>query len=132
MHVIACAAPLGAIEPAPLTSLPIASLADSADQLSGFWAADDTYYVRALRAGGVSRWFRIESGAEADLATEALLAAGFAGVVSDVGARAGGVAFPAGSAGRTVFRVWRAKGSERLGRTRILGVRAGRSRRLPA
>ena len=132
MLVIACAAPLGAIEPAPLTSLPIASFEDSTDQLAGFWAADDMYYVRAQRSGGASRWFRIESGADADLATEALLAAGVAGVVSDVGARAGGVAFPAGSGGRTVFRVWRAKGSARLGRTRILGVRAGPSRRLPA
>ncbi len=131
MNVIPCAAPIGAIEPAPLTSLPIASTDDSSAQLSGFWAADDAYYVRAQDVAGSSRWFRIESGAEADMASQALRA-GIAGMVADGGERRGGVAFAPGSAGRTVFRVWRVKGAERLGRTRILGVRAGRSRRLPA
>lgn len=135
MLVIACAAPSGTIEPAPLTSLPL-TLADDSAQLAGFWAADDTYYVRAQSQGGSNRWFRIESGQEdgmdGDLASDAMRASGVAGIVADVGARTGGVAFPAGSTGRTVFRVWRAKGADRLGRTRILGVRAGRSRRLPA
>ncbi len=130
MHVIACAAPTGAIEPAPLTSLPITAVED-ADHLAGFWAADDTYYVRAQH-GGAHRWFRIESGAQADMASQALRTRAIAGVVADIGPRNGGVAFPAGSSGRTVFRVWRAKGAERLGRTRILAVRAARSRRLPA
>ncbi len=132
MNVIACAAPVGAIEPAPLTSLPIAAFAESAAELAGFWAADDTYYVRAKAGSGMSRWFRIESGAQQDLATDALLASGVAGVVSDRGPRRGGVAFPLGTTGRTVFRVWRVRGAERVGRTRILAVRAARSRRLPA
>lgn len=136
MLVIACAAPKGAIEPAPLTSLPVAAFDDSSAELAGFWASDDAYYVRARTESGANRWFRIESGLDAgaiaDLATDALKAAGIAGMVADGGPRQGGVAFPAGSAGRTVFRVWRAKGADRMGRTRILGVRAGRSRRLPA
>lgn len=132
MNVIACAAPAGAIEPAPLTSLPESVFADSQVELAGFWAADDTYYVRAQHTCGADHWFRIESGADADLATDALRVAGLAGAVSDQGARSGGVAFPLGSTGRTVFRVWRARGAERVGKTRILAVRAARSRRLPA
>ena len=132
MNVIACAAPAGAVEPAPLTSLPVSVFADSKVELAGFWAADDTYYVRAQDKRGADRWFRIESGAEADLATDALRAAGIAGIVAHQGDRNGGVAFPLGSTGRTVFRVWRARGTERVGKTRILAVRAARSRRLPA
>lgn len=47
------------------------------------------------------------------------------------------VTFPVGSTGRRVYRVWRgAKGRSAKGtaggRTKILGVRAARSRRLPA
>lgn len=132
MLVIACAAPQGAVEPAPLTSLPIAAFDDGSAQLSGFWASDDSYYVRARSAAGANRWFKIESGAPDEQGSDAALQAGVAGMVADGGARRGGVAFPAGSTGRTVFRVWRAKGADRLGRTRILGVRAGRSRRLQA
>lgn len=132
MNVIACAAPLGAVEPAPLTSLPLSAFADSAQEIAGFWAADDTYYVRTRANSGAAHWYRIESGAADDLATDALRAAGLAGAVADRGARTGGVAFPLGSTGRTVFRVWRARGTERVGRTRILAVRAARSRRLPA
>lgn len=132
MLVIACPAPIGAIEPAPLTSLPIADAGATNAELSAFWAADDRYYVRADRSGAESCWFRIESGAQADLATDASRFNRGTAVIGHVGPQLGSVTFPIGSTGRTVFRVWRAKGSEKLGRTRILAVRAGRSRRLPA
>ena len=131
MLIVACPAPAGAIEPAPLTSLPVIEAVEPNVVLSAFWAGDEGYYVRAERPDGGNAWFRIEAGA-GDLATEATRLNGGTAVVGHVGPRTGGVAFPAGSSGRTVFRVWRAKGAERLGRTRILGVRAGRSRRLPA
>lgn len=120
------------MEPAPLTSLPIVAFDDGSAQLSGFWASDDSYYVRARNASGANRWFRIESGEADEDCSDGALDAGVAAMVADGGARNGGVACPPGSTGRTVFRVWRAKGADRLGRTRILGVRAGRSRRLPA
>ncbi len=131
MLVIACPAPVGAIEPAPLTSLPFVEEDARDAELTAFWSADDRYYVRAERAGGESHWYRIESGA-ADLATDASRINERSPIVGHVGPRTGGVAFPAGSTGRIVFRVWRAKGAEKLGRTRILAVRAARSRRLPA
>jgi hypothetical protein len=131
MLVIACPAPVGAIEPAPLTSLPLGDEGTTGAEFTAFWAADDHYYVRAAHAGGESRWFRIESGSDADLATDASRRSARC-VIGHVGAREGHVPFPVGSTGRTVFRVWRAKGGEKLGRTRILAVRAARSRRLPA
>jgi hypothetical protein len=131
MLVVACPAPAGAIEPAPLTCLPFAERDEASLVLTAYWAADDRYYVRAERADGADAWFRIETGA-GDLATEASRLNGNDAVLGHLGPREGGVAFPAGSSGRTVFRVWRAKGAERPGRTRILAVRAARSRRLPA
>jgi len=132
MLVIACPAPVGAIEPAPLTSLPLVDAGTTNAELSAFWAADDRYYVRADRSGAESCWFRIESGAATDLATDASRFNRSAAVIGHVGPHDGAATFPVGSTGRTVFRVWRAKGSEKLGRTRILAVRAARSRRLPA
>jgi hypothetical protein len=45
----------------------------------------------------------------------------------------GRIAFPVGSSGRRVYRVWRASSdTPRSARTRIRGVLAGRSRRRPA
>lgn len=134
MLVIACQPPLGAIEPAPLTSLPLPDLPVAAGDVTAFWAADDQYYVRAADAAGGTRWFRIESGASSDLASDAArVAADGAAVIGHVGPRGGAIAFPTGSSGRTVFRVWRgARGAEQPGRTRILAVRAARSRRMPA
>jgi hypothetical protein len=130
MHVVAIDAPIGLMEPAPITSLPIHTDMHG-DQLSAFWTADDRYVVRADGTAGV-RWFSIDAesmpsaeGSEADrLALGALLA--------DIIPLGGGrVAFPVGSTGRRVYRVWRgARGA--TGKTRILGVRAARSRRLPA
>jgi hypothetical protein len=127
MHVVACAAPIGTLEPAPLTSLPIHTTVN--DAVSAFWDGDE-YVVLVERGTGDLRWFRIDprlSGDEADRAPTAV--PDLAGVLP-IGI--GRVAFPVGSTGRTVFRVWRSRAGERPGRTRILGVRAGRSRRLPA
>lgn len=137
---------MGPIEPAPLTSLLVGE-AEGTSLLSAFWSGDDRYYLRsdersqAGEAAGVTRWFRIEdehSRAVAQdpetLASDALIARQFLDVIPMGGGR---VAFPVGSTGRTVYRVWRAKGGHDAQdrgtrRTRILGVRAGRSLRRPA
>jgi hypothetical protein len=141
MHVVPCAPPAGVIEPAPLTSLPL-GLGDVLTRVAAFWSEDDQYYVRAevdgegpADATDGSRWFCIEAGVVAIGATEAeRLAAGR--LMADVIPLGGGrIAFPAGSSGRTVYRVWRSRKADKAsagGRTRILGVRAGRSLRRPA
>jgi hypothetical protein len=134
MHVVAVDAPIGQMEPAPITSLSI-HMDWQDDQLSAFFAADDSYYVRAEGAAGI-RWFRLEAeptdavvvDAETTDAERLALGALLADIIPLGGHR---VAFPVGSTGRRVYRVWRgAKGAN--GKTRILGVRAARSRRLPA
>jgi hypothetical protein len=122
------------MELAPITSLPIHTDL-RADRLSAFWTDDDRYVVRSEGAQGVV-WYRIDTGEEAD--GDAVLAASFearralGALMADIIPLGGGrVAFPVGSTGRRVYRVWRAaKGG--TGRTKILGVRAARSRRLPA
>jgi hypothetical protein len=135
MRVIACPAPLGAIEPAPLTSLPLPELHAEIGGLSAFWAADDEYYMCSDGARGPARWFRIETGATSDLASDAARVrarwdSGDDAIIGHVGPRRGGDGAPAG---RTVFRVWRGgRGTDHPGRTRILAVRAARSRRMPA
>ncbi len=128
MNVVACAAPNGALEPAPLTSLPLASTLGNV-AYSAFWGADDHYYVQAGR-DGESRWFRIESG-DAPNETSLEERAEIGKLMADIIPLGGGrVAFPFGSTGRRAYRVWRsgANGSK----TRILEVRAARSRRRPA
>jgi hypothetical protein len=131
MNVVACAAPHGSIEPAPLTSFPV-DTGDLSAKLAAFWAADDRYYVRADGDAG-TRWFRIEAEQAEEHADEAARAA-MGRMLADIIPMGGGrVAFPIGSTGRTVFRVWRSRGADqRPSRTRILAVRAARSRRLPA
>jgi hypothetical protein len=134
MHVVPVDAPTGRMEPAPITSLPIHTDLAGA-QVSAFWTADDQYLVCAEGAEGAA-WYRIETG-EAD-ADAAVVAAAIeerrtlGALLADIIPLGGGrVAFPVGSTGRRVYRVWRAaKGAS--GRTKILGVRAARSRRLPA
>jgi hypothetical protein len=132
MHVVACDAPVGLMEPAPITSLDIHT--DTVgDQLRAFWTADDSYVLRAEGVEGV-RWYRIEGAA---LATEPAGAVeerrALGALLADIIPLGGGkVAFPVGSTGRRVYRVWRATKGAVSGRTRILGVRAARSRRLPA
>lgn len=103
------------------------------DRLEAFWTADDQYVVRAEGAAGVV-WYRIDTGEAADIDADASLEAkrALGALLADIIPLGGGrVAFPVGSTGRRVYRVWRgAKGAS--GKTRILGVRAARSRRLPA
>ena len=141
MQVVPCPAPLGALEPAPLTCLP---LAVSMGTASAYWS-DDEYYVLVdgcdQADAGVVGWFRFEVEAandagrsQADVARAAAEARGMLDVIPMGGGR---VAFPVGSTGRTVYRVWRSKGrngdaARNACRTRILGVRAGRSLRRPA
>jgi hypothetical protein len=135
MHVVPCAAPSGTIEPAPLTSLPFHAEPEHCE-VAAYWSDDDEYYLRAGSGCEDSRWFRIDAGTGAESGTD----------VTDEGSRftlgtllasvhpigGGRVPFPVGSTGRTVFRVWRGRNGDGTGRTRILAVRAGRSRRLPA
>lgn len=128
MHVVNCTAPAGVLEPAPFTSLPLCG-ADARGQASAFWTDDDGYRLRVETPDGVT-WYRIESGAVAeepkDAATRFAMSTFLANVTPIGGGR---IAFPAGSTGRVVYRVWRGRRSVR---TRILAVRAARSRRLPA
>ncbi len=134
MHVVAIDAPIGPMELAPITSLPIHNDV-AADRISAFWTDDDRYVVRSEGAHGVS-WYRIDAdmGADIDADMPASLEAKrtLGALLADIIPLGGGrVAFPVGSTGRRVYRVWRATAGG-TGRTRILGVRAARSRRLPA
>jgi hypothetical protein len=134
MHVVAIDAPIGPMELAPITSLPIHTEV-RADRISAFWTDDDRYVVRSEGDHGVA-WYRIDPEQETDV--EAAVAASLearralGALMADIIPLGGGrVAFPVGSTGRRTYRVWRGdKGA--AGRTRILGVRAARSRRLPA
>ena len=133
MFVVACAAPIGTLEPAPITSLPLASIVGSTE-LRAFWGSDDGYYVTAGSVDGEqsAQWYRFEA---AEIAPEGSLdeRTAIGALMANITPIGGGrVAFPVGTSGRTVFRVWRAGGADRTGRTRILGVRAARSRRRPA
>jgi len=135
MHVVACDAPVGTMESAPVTSLAL-HMDWAETRLSAFWTADDQYVVKAEGDQGV-QWFRIHAeiaagavDAEAGHEARRQLGALLADIIPLGGGR---VAFPVGSTGRRTYRVWRSTGSaEKTARTKILGVRAGRSRRLPA
>lgn len=143
MKVIACAAPIGTLEPAPMTSLPL-GIVDGSARASAFWSDDDGYFVRVGTSEAPSdgaRWFRIADAVSEPSASAPIEDAARASAARqwiDVTPMGGGrIAFPVGSTGRTIYRVWRSKGGrandERgTGRTRILGVRAGRSLRRPA
>jgi hypothetical protein len=156
MLVVACPAPSGPLDPAPLTSLPL-GIDGTANGVRAFWNADDAYFVCVTGADAsagrdqetAGQWFQLsaeqDTGAERTAAEQraadddrARAARQFLDVIPMGGGR---VAFPIGSTGRTVYRVWRSKrtatadsaGTERPARrTRILGVRAGRSLRRPA
>jgi hypothetical protein len=130
MNVVACAAPQGSIESAPLTAMPV-NAGDQSATLAAFWDADDRYYVRAEGTSG-TEWFCLAeepATATVDAAERAAIGQLMASIIPMGGGR---VAFPVGSTGRTVFRVWRSRQGNRPSRTRILAVRAARSRRLPA
>lgn len=137
MHVVACNAPIGTIDPAPLTSLPIHMDMDGG-RMTAFWTSDDQYLVCVEDMTGTA-WYRIEADAAAPASDEATRIAIGAMMADILPLGAGRIAFPVGSSGRRVYRVWRAakgKGvamnTANSGRTRILGVLAARSRRLPA
>ena len=131
MHVVACSAPIGNIEPAPLTSLPIHT-GEHADRMTAFWSHDDQYLVCVDGAAGAT-WYRIEPEAPAPASDEETRVAIGAMMADILPLGAGRIAFPIGSSGRRVYRVWRSyTDANKGGRTRILEVRAGRSRRLPA
>ncbi len=117
-----------------MTSFPLGiNLPDA--RLRAFWVGDD-YYIRADDSTG-TEWYRFdlpEQSAPASLDSPADRVR-LGRLMSDIIPLGGGrVAFPVGSTGRTVFRVWRSRGDEsvRAPRTKILAIRAGRSRRLPA
>ena len=139
MQVVPCAAPTGHLEPAPLTCLPL-DVEGGRERASAFWSGDEDYFVRVSSspAGEVgSQWFRIDPVAQPSPDSDEGARAGAARQWLDVIPMGGGrVLFPIGSTGRTVYRVWRSRGRASLersaGRTRILGVRAGRSLRRPA
>ena len=132
MQIIPCSAPTDSLEPAPLTDLSIHMGMDAAD-LSAFWSGDDAYFVRASVVGQVDQWFQVAAEAcitdELSDAERITLGAQMASVLP---LSAGRVQFPVGSAGRTVYRIWRTRSADNQGRTKIRAVRAGRSRRLPA
>jgi hypothetical protein len=104
------------------------------EQVAAFWTSDDRYVLRAEGDQGV-HWYGFDAAIVPSVNDEQreerrLLGALLADIIPLGGGR---VAFPIGSSGRRVYRVWRAaKGGPGAGRTRILGVRAARSRRLPA
>ncbi len=101
--------------------------------LSAFWSGDDAYFVRASVPGHDDQWFQVA--AEATLTDELTetdrLALGKQ-MASVLPFSTGRVQFPVGTAGRTVYRIWRSRSADNQGRTKIRAVRAGRSRRLPA
>ena len=134
MIVVACPAPDCSLEPAPITSLPVASIVgDTA--LSAFWGSDDAYYLMAsddADGANTASWFRIHAAETApEVSQEERVAIGkLMANITPIGG--GRVAFPVGSSGRRVYRVWRTGAAASGGKTRILEVRAARSRRLPA
>lgn len=102
------------------------------DRMTAFWSSDDQYLVCVEGTAGKT-WYRIEAEAAEPADDDATRAAIGAMMADILPLGAGRIAFPVGSSGRRVYRVWRAsKGAAKGGRTRILGVLAGRSRRLPA
>jgi len=142
MHVTPVAAPNGHMDPAPVTSLPIHN-GEASAQVRAFWTADDQYVLCIEDSNGTAAWYRIasedavgaDSAASATASEAERLAMG--ALLADIIPLGGHtVTFPVGSTGRRVYRVWRgAKGGSKgaaSGRTKILGVRAARSRRLPA
>ena len=132
MQILPCAAPTETLENAPLTDMSVHMPVPVAD-LQAFWGTDDRYYLRAQDATGAESWFigNVEAAGEALVSADeaALFTAQLATVLP---LAAGKPAFAIGSAGRTVYRVWRTQTADNQGRTKIRAVRAGRSRRLPA
>ncbi|MGV3709952.1 MAG: hypothetical protein ACO1Q7_14045 [Gemmatimonas sp.] len=132
MLIQPCPAPTDSLEPAPLTDLSI-HMGVSADELTAFWAGDEAYVVRARVAGSDDQWYSVEAETTAENPlTEAERVALGQQMASILPMSTGRVAFPVGSNGRTVYRIWRSIGANNQSRTKIRAVRAARSRRLPA
>ena len=132
MQIVACAPPTGPVEAAPLTDLAL-HIGSAASVIEAFWVGDEAYCVRVAEPDGQLRWFRISSPVSADCpmaAEEQMRLGALFATVLPLGP--GRVAFPVGTSGRVVYRVWRSRGAGVNGRTKIRGVRAARSRRLPA
>lgn len=132
MQLVACDAPSGPTESAPITSLAI-NMAWQDTKFDAVWTEDGQYRLKT-ECDGLVTWYRVDPQNETtDLVSdEKRLELG--ALLADVIPMGGGrVAFPLGSTGRRVYRVWRSSGkASTSSRTKILGVRAGRSRRLPA
>ena len=133
MHVVSCNAPDGQLEAAPVTHLAL-HMDQPGRQIAAFWSSDDAYVVRTEDATGVS-WYRIEAGAseghEASSDEERARLGALLSSIIPLGGHT--VTFPVGSSGRRVYRIWSgAKNAAGVRPTRILGVRAARSRRRPA
>ena len=143
MQIVSCNAPLGPLEPAPLTSLfllPGCEVRRAESATKAFWGADDEYYVRVTGESALANsgdaWYSI-AGDKPDVDSPHLDPAEIEALgrqLSDViPLRAGKVAFPIGLGGKSVYRMWRTKTSDESGsensRIRIQAVRAGRSLR---
>ena len=144
MKVVACDTPVGTLHPAPLTSMPLASIVGTST-VTAFWADDDQYYLCASETPSdpsAARWFAMHSGVSVSEANDderkQYARERAAALMTNIIPLGGGkVAFPIGSTGRRFYRVWRTNGSGTKGvttksRTRILEVRAARSRRQQA
>ncbi len=133
MIILPCVAPNGQLDPAPITSLPLASIVGNS-QVAAFWGSDDVYYLRSTSSDDrdVTQWYRTDAGSlnGTSDSPERLAIAKMMENITPIGG--GRIAFPFGSSGRRVYRVWRTGSQESGGRTKIREVRAGRSRRLPA
>lgn len=132
MQIQPCARPTDQLETAPLTDLSV-HMGFVPEALSAFWGGDDAYYIRAVDASGEELWFctsvDMDSGSAPTATEAASLTAQLATVLP---LAAGRPTFEVGSAGRTVYRVWRTPSATNGSRTKIRAVRAARSRRLPA
>jgi hypothetical protein len=62
MNLVACAAPRGVLEVAPV---PGARQDTAMEYWEGFWAEDDRYYARCTSATGAIEWYRYEELEEA-------------------------------------------------------------------
>ncbi|MEP6834447.1 MAG: hypothetical protein ABJB74_13710 [Gemmatimonas sp.] len=133
MQIIPCPAPTDTLEPAPLTDLSIHMMGTDGMELSAFWSGDDAYLLRAMVPGQADLWFQVaaEARPEDELSEADRIKLGEQ-MASVLPLSAGRVAFPVGSGGRTIYRIWRTRGADNQGRTKIRAVRAGRSHRLPA
>lgn len=106
-------------------------------QMSAFWSDDDCYYMLAESAiidsdHLLKQWFRFDAALPATVgdAGEREAIGKMMASITPIGG--GRVAFPIGSSGRRVYRVWRTGVAANKGKFKILEVRAARSRRRPA